>query len=51
LLLGAFFGDSVERSLRSHPLLYGIGSAAIVVAVIVIAVVRYRRRPAERPAH
>jgi membrane protein DedA with SNARE-associated domain len=51
LLLGAFFGDSVERSLRSHPLFYGIGSAAIVVAVIVIAVVRYRRRPAERPAH
>jgi membrane protein DedA with SNARE-associated domain len=51
LLLGAFFGDSVERSLRSHPLLYGIVSAAIVVAVIVIAVVRYRRRPAERPAH
>jgi membrane protein DedA with SNARE-associated domain len=51
LLVGAFFGDSVERSLRSHPLFYGIGSAAIVVAVIVIAVVRYRRRPAERPAH
>jgi membrane protein DedA with SNARE-associated domain len=51
LLLGAFFGDSVERSLRSHPLIYGIGSAAIVVAVIVIAVVRYRRRPAERAAH
>jgi membrane protein DedA with SNARE-associated domain len=46
LLLGLFFGDSVERSLRSHPLLFGAGGAAIVVAVVVIAVVRARRRPA-----
>jgi membrane protein DedA with SNARE-associated domain len=46
LLLGLFFGDSVERSLRSHPLLYFSGGAAIVVAVVVIAVVRARRRPA-----
>lgn len=51
LLLGLFFGDSVERSLRSHPLFYGIGSAAIVVAVVVIAVVRYRRRPSGERAH
>lgn len=46
LLLGAFFGDSVERSLRSHPLLYFAGGAAIVVVVVVVAVVRARRRPA-----
>ena len=46
LMLGLFFGDSVERSLRSHPLLYFAGGAAIVAAVVVIAVVRVRRRPA-----
>jgi len=51
LLLGLFFGDSVERSLRSHPLLYGAGGAAIVVAVVVVAVVRVRRRAAEDRAH
>jgi hypothetical protein len=45
-MLGLFFGDSVERSLRSHPLLYFAGGAAIVAAVVVIAVVRVRRRPA-----
>jgi membrane protein DedA with SNARE-associated domain len=43
LMLGLFFGDSVERSLRSHPLLYFAGGAAIVAAVVVIAVVRARR--------
>ena len=46
LMLGLFFGDSVERSLRSHPLLYFAGGAAIVGAVVVIAVVRARRSPA-----
>ncbi len=46
LMLGLFFGDSVERSLRSHPLLYFAGGAAIVVAVVGIAVVRARRSPA-----
>jgi membrane protein DedA with SNARE-associated domain len=46
LLLGLFFGDSVERSLRSHPLLYFAGGVAIVVVVVVVAVVRARRRPA-----
>jgi membrane protein DedA with SNARE-associated domain len=51
LLLGLFFGDSVERSLRSHPLLYFAGGAAVVVAVVVIAVVRVRRRAAEDAAH
>jgi membrane protein DedA with SNARE-associated domain len=51
LLLGLFFGDSVERSLRSHPLLYFAGGAAIVVVVVVIAVVRYRRRATEGAAH
>ena len=51
LLLGLFFGDSVERSLRSHPLLYFAGGAAIVVAVVVVAVVRVRLRAAEDRAH
>ena len=51
LLLGLFFGDSVERSLRSHPLLYFAGGAAVVVAIVVIAVVRYRRRSATGSAH
>ena len=51
LLLGLLFGDSVERSLRSHPLLYFAGGAAIVAAVVVIAVVRVRRRAAEDSAH
>jgi len=46
LMLGLFFGDSVERSLRSHPLLYFAGGASIVAAVVVIAVVRARRSPA-----
>jgi membrane protein DedA with SNARE-associated domain len=46
LMLGLFFGDSVERSLRSHPLLYFAGGAAIVAAVVVIAVVRARRSSA-----
>jgi membrane protein DedA with SNARE-associated domain len=46
LMLGLFFGDSVERSLRSHPLLYFAGGAAIVAAVVVFAVVRVRRRSA-----
>ena len=46
LMLGLFFGDSVERSLRSHPLLYFAGGVAIVAAVVVIAVLRARRSPA-----
>ena len=51
LLLGLFFGDSVEQSLRSHPLLYFAAGVAIVVAVVVVAVVRYRRRSATGSAH
>jgi membrane protein DedA with SNARE-associated domain len=51
LLLGLFFGDSVERSLRSHPLLYGAGGAAIVAVVVVVAVIRVRTRAAEDRAH
>jgi membrane protein DedA with SNARE-associated domain len=46
LMLGLFFGDSVERSLRSHPLVYGGVGAAIVIAVVGIAVLRARRSPA-----
>ncbi|HEV2030142.1 MAG TPA: VTT domain-containing protein [Candidatus Dormibacteraeota bacterium] len=51
LLLGAIFGASVERSIRTRPLLYGAGGAAIVLVVVVIAIVRYRLRPSEGPAH
>jgi membrane protein DedA with SNARE-associated domain len=46
LMLGLFFGDSVERSLRSHPLVYGGVGAAIVIVVVGIAVLRARRSPA-----
>jgi membrane protein DedA with SNARE-associated domain len=50
LLLGLLFGDSVERSIRSSPLLYGAGGAAIVAVVVVVAVIRSRRGPAEGAA-
>ena len=49
LLLGVFFGDSIERSIRSSPLLYGGVAAAIVLVVIAVAVIRARRqRESER---
>jgi len=51
LLLGLFFGDSVERSLRSHPLLYGAGGAAIVLVVVVVVVIRVRRGAVEDRAN
>jgi membrane protein DedA with SNARE-associated domain len=50
LLLGALFGDRVERSIRSSPLLYGAAGAAIVVVVVVVVIVRSRLRPSEGPS-
>jgi membrane protein DedA with SNARE-associated domain len=47
LLLGVLFGDSLERSIRSTPLLYGGVAGGIVVAVIAIAVIRARRQRKE----
>jgi membrane-associated protein len=49
LLLGVIFGDSIERSIRSTPLLYGGVAAGIVVLVVGIALFR-SRRPAEPEA-
>ncbi len=44
LLVGAMFGSSLERSIRSSPLLYVGVVVAIVVVVSLVAVVRGRRR-------
>ena len=43
LLLGVFFGDSLERSIRSSPLVYGGVAGGIVLVVIAVAVIRSRR--------
>jgi membrane protein DedA with SNARE-associated domain len=45
LILGAVFGPSIERSIRSNPWLYVAGTAAVVLAVVAIAVIRSRRKP------
>jgi membrane protein DedA with SNARE-associated domain len=45
LLLGVIFGDSIERSIRATPLLYGGVAAAIVLVVVAVAVIRSRRHP------
>ena len=47
LMLGAFFGDSVERSIRSHPLLYAGITGSVVVVIIAVAVIRSRLHRAE----
>jgi membrane-associated protein len=44
LLLGVLFGDSLERSIRSTPLLYGGVAAGIVVVIVAVAVIRARRQ-------
>jgi membrane-associated protein len=49
LLLGVLFGDSLERSIRSTPLLYGGVAAGIVVVIVAVAVFR-ARRAGEKPA-
>ena len=43
LLLGVLFGDSLERAIRSSPLVYGGGAALIVVAILGVAFLRSRR--------
>jgi membrane protein DedA with SNARE-associated domain len=43
LLLGVLFGDSLERSIRSSPLVYGGGAALIIVAIVGVAFLRSRR--------
>ncbi len=43
LLLGVLFGDSLERSIRSSPLVYGGGAAMIVLVVVGVAFLRSRR--------
>jgi len=51
LLLGVLFGDSLERSIRSSPLVYGGVAAMIVVVVVGVAFLRSRREKLgeERP--
>lgn len=51
LLLGVVFGDSLERSIRSSPLVYGGGAAMIVLVVVGVAFLRSRRQnsPEEQP--
>jgi len=46
-LLGVLFGDSIERSIRSSPLVYGGVAGAIVVVVLVFAFIRSRRQNQE----
>ena len=46
LLLGVVFGDSLERSIRSSPLIYGGGAALIIVAIVGVAFLRSRRNSA-----
>jgi membrane-associated protein len=48
LLLGVLFGDSLERSIRSSPLVYGGGAAMIVLVVVGVAFLRSRRQTGER---
>jgi membrane protein DedA with SNARE-associated domain len=47
LLLGAFFGDSVERSIRSNPYLYAGVSIGVIALIVVVAVVRSRMHSGE----
>ena len=44
LVVGATFGDGIERSIRSRPLLYAGLVGAIVVVIVVAALARSRRR-------
>src|SRR5665213_3383172 len=47
LLLGVLFGDSLERSIRSSPLVYGGSAAMIVLVVVGVAFLRSRRQKSE----
>ena len=44
LLLGVLFGDSIEQSIRSSPLVYGGVAGAIVVVILAFAFIRSRRQ-------
>ncbi|GAC1510416.1 MAG: hypothetical protein NVS1B3_13030 [Candidatus Dormibacteraceae bacterium] len=47
LILGAIFGRSLERSIRSSPLPYVAAAVALVIVVVVVAIVRSRRSSPE----
>jgi membrane protein DedA with SNARE-associated domain len=47
LILGAVFGPSLERAIRSSPLPYLVAAAALVLVVAGVAVVRARRTSRE----
>jgi membrane protein DedA with SNARE-associated domain len=49
LLLGVLFGESLERSIRSSPLLYGGVAGGIVVVIVAVAVIRARRQREKEP--
>jgi membrane-associated protein len=48
LLLGALFGNSIERSIRSSPWIYLVGLVVVVGVIVVVAFVRSRRTTAPR---
>jgi len=48
LLLGVLFGDSLERSIRSSPLVWGGVAAMIVLVVVGVGFLRSRRDRGER---
>jgi membrane protein DedA with SNARE-associated domain len=43
LILGAVFGPSIERAIRSSPLPYIVAAVALVLVVVVVFIVRSRR--------
>lgn len=47
LILGAVFGPSLERSIRSSPLIYVGAAVVLAVVVAVVAIVRSRRTSTE----
>lgn len=48
LLLGAVFGNSIERSIRSSPWIYLVGVVVVVGVIALVAFVRSRRTAAPR---
>jgi membrane-associated protein len=48
LLLGAVFGNRIERSIRSSPWIYLVGVVVVVGVIVVVAFVRSRRTAAPR---
>ena len=47
LLLGVLFGDSLERSIRGSPVVWGGAAAMIVLVVIAVAFLRSRREKSQ----